>query len=162
MGRFVRLCGHVPYSGFVWSTGHSTIFPCSSSPGLQLFSSSLESWADLVGDFGGCSSIFVGGALVFGAGGGGALLLDFLLSQELCLFLAHGVVLEVGLLLIRAFPLFLILSLSLFFDDLVVSVQFFLRLINLFPPVLQSVAFLLFFNLLLFLFGFFVLLGFVM
>ena len=100
---FTRLRGHVNCSGFAKSIGPSTISP-RSTPEMQLLSSSCESCADLVGDFGGFSSRFVGGALVFGAGGGGALLLDFAAFPRSMAFLVRGVVLEVGF-LVRAFSL---------------------------------------------------------
>ena len=77
MASFARLRGHVTCSGFVRSIGRAAIFPRSSSPEMQLLSPPCESWADLVGEFGGCSCRFGGGSLVFGAGGGGALLMHF-------------------------------------------------------------------------------------
>ena len=74
--------GHVACSGFARSTGPATIYPrSSSSPELQLLSSLRRT--DLArGDFGGDSSclsclMFSGGALLFGAGGGGASLVLF-------------------------------------------------------------------------------------
>ena len=73
------MCVHFSCSGFARPIGAATMFPrASSSPELKQLSSSR---ADLSGDFGGVScrcgwSIF-GGALVLGAGGGGALLVLF-------------------------------------------------------------------------------------
>ena len=79
MAIHMRLFGPVACSGFARSTGPSIMVSCSSSsPDRQLLSPSR--WADLVyGDFGGwyCRVVclaFSGGALVFGAGGGGAFL----------------------------------------------------------------------------------------
>ena len=79
MASFVTLFGHVACFGFVRSIGPAIMFPGSSSPELQLLSSSRRT--DLAcGDIGGESSclsrlVFSGGASCFGAGGGGALLL---------------------------------------------------------------------------------------
>ena len=94
-------------SGFVRSIGRATIFPCSYSPELHLLSSTCESWADFVDDIGGDSNRSVGGALVFGAGGGGSLLLDFSALPRDMSFSMPRHVLEVGFLLVRAFSLYL-------------------------------------------------------
>ena len=56
--------------------GRGWMFPCSSSPEMQLIPSSCDSWDDLDGIIFGESSRFVGGSLVADAGGGGALFLD--------------------------------------------------------------------------------------
>ena len=109
MKSHMRLRGPVTCSGIAKSIGPAAMFSRSSSPELQLLSSS---WEDLYGDFGGDSRIFgrsgkfVGGALklVYGAGGGGALLVLFSALVSAFLFLALGVSLGVGLLLSHAFP----------------------------------------------------------
>ena len=70
MPNFVRICGHVAFSGFEMSIGPGRIRSRSStSPGRALLSTP---WGGLDAS-GGISCRFVAGSLVVGAGGGGAL-----------------------------------------------------------------------------------------